>query len=222
MRISIFIISIFLLLGCSGNLVEMKYSSSLKPYYNFNVNAPLVVAVKKGDVLSASYVPFIIEILQKRGFNSVYTENQLPINNARNVVYISLMKMTKGIPNSSISYVPSVVPDNDSCMQYDGIYYCRQKVAPIITNYTASIKLESAYHFVMDWYDLPTKSRILYIDGSIAEGPCIFEGIYKDLIYQTISRIDFDRPEVYSYNSQLSYQSFNCMLGQTKSLIVKK
>ncbi|GAD19889.1 hypothetical protein HFN_1129 [Helicobacter fennelliae MRY12-0050] len=212
----------FICFGCSGNFVEMKYNSALMQEYRFNTNAPLIVAPHKGDVLAASYIPFVIELLQKRGFSSVYTESEIPLSQARNIIYISLVKATNTIPTSSITYLPMQVLDKNSCFNYDGIYYCRQETYPIITGYSASLNLTSNYHFIMDWYDLPMKKRILYVDGTIQDGPCIYDGIYKDLIYQTIAKINFNRPEVYSYKTLLSYSSFGCMFERTKSLTTRR
>lgn len=222
----VFILSIlyvgFTFLGCSMNLVEMKYSSSLKQNYHLNVNAPIIVAYHKGDLLAASYIPFVIEMLGRRGFNSIYVEGQIPLHRARNIIYVSLVKTMKSYPTSNVEFVPTKMLDKSSCINYDGMYYCREEVYPIITGYSTSLNLSSEYHFIMDWYDIPMKKRILYIDGSIGDGPCIFEGIYQDLIYQTITRIDFSRPEVYSYNSALSYYNFNCILQRTKTLGTKR
>lgn len=212
----------FVFSGCSGNFVQMQYSSAKEHNYLFNQNAPTIIAYKKGDLLAASYVPFVMESLAKMGFTALYTQEQLPRKKARNIVFISLAKLTTTTPTSSVSYMPSKMIDQSSCINYDGIYYCREETYPIITDYTTSLEVSSGYHFVMDWYDLPTKKRIFYIDGSIEDSPCIFEGIYKDLIYQTISRMDISRGELYSYPTTLSYYDASCLLAQTKKLGVKR
>ena len=213
--IGIMALFIFAFSGCSGNFVQMQYSSAKEHNYLFNQNAPTIIAYKKGDLLAASYVPFVMESLAKMGFTALYTQEQLPRKKARNIVFISLAKLTTTTPTSTVSYMPSKMIDQSSCINYDGIYYCREETYPIITDYTASLE-------VMDWYDLPTKKRIFYIDGSIEDSPCIFEGIYKDLIYQTISRIDISRGELYSYPTTLSYYDASCLLAQTKKLGVKR
>lgn len=208
--------------GCSGNFVQMQYLSSKEHNYLFNPHAPTIIAYQKGDLLAASYVPFVMEELSKQGFTALYAQGQLPRKKARNIVFISLTKLTKTIPTSSVSYLPSKMIDQSSCVNYDGMYYCREETYPIITDYTTSLEVSSGYHFIMDWYDLPTKKRIFYIDGSIDDSPCVFEGIYKDLIYQTIARIDISRGEVYSYPTTLSYYDASCLLAQTKKLGVKR
>ena len=208
--------------GCSGNFVQMQYLSSKEHNYLFNPHAPTIIAYQKGDLLAASYVPFVMEELSKQGFTALYAQGQLPRKKARNIVFISLTKLIKTIPTSSVSYLPSKMIDQSSCVNYDGMYYCREETYPIITDYTTSLEVSSGYHFIMDWYDLPTKKRIFYIDGSIDDSPCVFEGIYKDLIYQTIARIDISRGEVYSYPTTLSYYDASCLLAQTKKLGVKR
>lgn len=210
------------LAGCASNMVEMKYSSSIKQNYQLNINSPIIIAYNKGDLLAASYIPYVIELLGRRGFNSLYTQDQLPIQKARNIIYISLVKTIKTTPTSSVQYVPTKMLDKSSCINYDGMYYCREETYPIITGYSTTLNLSSGYHFIMDWYDVHMRKRILYIDGSVDDGPCLGEGVYQDLIYQTISRIDFMRPESYSYSSLITRHSLGCMFQNTKILGVKR
>lgn len=210
------------LVGCSGNLVQMKYSSSLKQPYELNINAPVLIKNFDGDLLAASYIPFVKEMLGQRGFNSIYTKNEIPESTARNIIYIALVKTMRTYPTSSIQYVPSKMLNRTACFNHEGMHYCRKETFPIITGYATWTNLLSEYHFIMDWYDNHMKKRILYIDGSIADGACIYEGIYKDLIAQTISRIDFTRPESYSYSTPLSYYGVSCLIQRTKMLSVKR
>ena len=209
-------------LGCANNLIEMQYTSSIQHSYQLNINAPVIIAPHKGDLLAASYLPFIKQALEKRGFNSLYMQGQIPEKSARNIIYVSLVKMMRSYPSSSVQYVPSKMIDRSACFNYDGMYYCREETYPIITGYTTSLNLSAEYHFIMDWYDNYMKKRILYIDGSIHDGACIYEGIYQDLIQQTISRIDFARGESYSYSAPLAYYNFSCLISRTKMLGVKK
>ena len=65
-------------LGCANNLIEMKYTSSIQHSYQFNINAPVIIAPYKGDLLAASYILFIKQELEKRGFNSLYMKGQIP------------------------------------------------------------------------------------------------------------------------------------------------
>ena len=211
-----------MLLGCAGNLVQMQYASSLKQSYELNINAPVLIKHVNGDLLAASYIPFVIEMLQQRGFNSIYTQGQIPDKAARNIIYIALVKTTRTFPTSSIQYVPSKILNRTACFNHEGMYYCRKETLPIITGYATWTNLLAEYHFIMDWYDNHMKKRILYVDGSVADGACVYEGIYKDLIAQTISRIDFNRPESYSYSAPLSYYGMSCLIQRTKILGVKR
>lgn len=210
------------LLGCASNLIEMKYTSSIQQGYGFTINAPVIITAHKGDLLAASYIPFIKQALEMRGFNSLYTQGQIPEKSARNIIYVSLVKVMRSYPSSSVQYIPSKMIDRSACFNYDGMYYCREQTYPIITGYTTSLNLFTEYHFIMDWYDNYMKKRILYVDGSIQDGACIYEGIYQDLIQQTISRIDFSRGESYSYSAPLAYYNFSCLISRTKMLGTKK
>lgn len=216
------ILAVFMFFAGCSSMVKMNYSSAIMQNYSFLANSPTIITHANGDLLAASYVPFIMEMLNARGFNSVYRQGDIKDRDARNIIYISLVQATKTNPVSSISFIPMKVMDTTSCFNYDGVYYCKDSTYPIITDYTTSFQRSSSYHFIMDWYDTRMKKRVLYVDGSIDAEGCIYEGIYKDLIYQTIARIDFNRPEVYSYFTNLNYFSLNCMLKTTKTLNVNK
>lgn len=211
------------LLGCAGNLVEMRYTSAIQGSYQLNTNAPIVLApLNSGDLLASSYLPLVKQALERRGFSALYLQGQIPESSARNVVYISLVKLMRSYPSSSVQYIPSRMLDRRACFNYDGMYYCREESYPIITGYSTSLNLLVEYHFIMDWYDLYMKRRILYVDSSIPDSSCIYDGIYKDVISQTIARIDFSRGENYSFNAPLSYYTFGCLFQRSKSLGVKR
>ncbi len=206
--------------GCVMNRIDMKYESSVRPNYHFNINAPIIITHQMGDLLSASYVPFVIETLQRRGFTAVYKDDEISRITARNIVFISLKKITTTIPTSSFTYIPSKNLNQNACFDKDGISYCRKEDAPIITGYTLRMNLVSGYHFTMDWYDLPMQKRVLYINGIVPSSPCVYDGIYRDLIYQTIKRIDLSRSEFYRYSTPLFYYSAPCMISHTKNKLI--
>ncbi len=222
MRHIILALMLLVFSGCMMNVTEMQYASAVKQDYRFNVHSPIIITHQVGDLLTASYIPFIIEMLQQRGFSAVYKDDEIHRTKARNIVFVSLIKTTTTIPTSSVTYIPTKTINTSSCFNYDRMYYCREENLPIITSYTSKLNLISGYHFIMDWYDLPMQKRILYIDGSVNDNPCIYEGIYKDLIYQTISRIDFYRPEVYTYYTPLSYYTMPCIIDGAKRVMVGK
>lgn len=193
-----------MIVGCSSNL-NMGYYSVLQKDYRFNVNAPVVIKHDANDLLSAYYVDLIIYELQKRGFNSVYKQNELTTKNARNVIYIRLYKDVRSYP--SVSYNYSVINDGvvSSCYFYGEKFYCDNSPQKSLnlTDFYQKTEYSLTYHFTMDWYDVNTKRRVMFVDGSVRGRTCGYNYIFRDLIYHTMNRMDFTREENYIYTSPL-------------------
>ncbi|PAF50565.1 hypothetical protein [Helicobacter sp. 13S00477-4] len=208
MKIKILIFSLFALffLGCA-NKINMGYYSTIEKNYIFNANAPIVVAYDKNDLLSAYYINLIVYELQKQGFNSVYKQEDLPIHKAKNVVFVKLFHSVRPYP--SINYSYSMFSDGlmQSCYWYGEQFYCNDKPNKtyVLSGYSESLNYLSGYHFTLDWYDLNLKRRILYINGSVNGKTCGYNLLLRDLVIQTISRIDLKRAENYRYYFDLPY-----------------
>ncbi|MDU7693134.1 MAG: hypothetical protein E7K04_02690 [Helicobacter sp.] len=205
----IFIICAYGILGlifaaCANNL-QMGYYSTLEPEYRFNVNAPVVLWHDPGDLVSAYYVDLIIYELQTRGFNSVYKQSEISDKTARNLVHFRLYKDIRADPVVNYNY--SVINDGviSSCYFYGDKFYCdnNPQKAFNVTDFSQSVQYVTTYHFLMNWYDINTKKRIMIVDGSVRGNVCGYNYVFRDLIYNTIARLDFTRKEQYSYESPL-------------------
>ncbi|CBG40079.1 Putative hypothetical protein [Helicobacter mustelae 12198] len=201
------IFGLFLLffVGCAR--LNMGYYSVLQKDYRFNINAPLIIMHNSNDLLSAYYVDLIIYELQRRGFNSVYKQTELRPGTARNAVYIRLFKDIRSYPIVSYNY--SVINDGvtSSCYFYGERFYCDNSPQKSfnLTDFTQQTNYALTYHFTLDWYDLYTRKRIMYVDGSVQGKTCGYNYVFRDLIYNTINRMDFTREENYNYTSPLPY-----------------
>ncbi|WP_147288339.1 hypothetical protein [Helicobacter anseris] len=205
MRILIAIISFVLLfVGCSSNL-NMGYYSVLQKDYRFNINAPVVIMHDVNDILSAYYVDLIIYELQKRGFTSLYKQSELKLSHARNAIFIRLYKEVKPYP--SVSYNYSVMNDGvvSSCYFYGEKFYCDNSPQKTLnlTDFSQRMDYVLTYHFTLDWYDVNTRQRIMFVDGSVRGKTCGYNYVFRDLVYHTINRMDFTREENYNYTSPL-------------------
>ncbi|PAF41996.1 hypothetical protein [Helicobacter sp. 11S03491-1] len=208
MRFKILTFSLFVMifLGCANKL-HMGYYSVIQRDYTFNVHAPIVIVYDKDDLLSAAYSNLVIYELQKRGFTSVYKQTDLPIKRARNAIFIKVFRSIQPYPNVNFNF--SVIDDGvtQSCYWYGTQFYCSGKTNKIfaLTGYSENLNYLSSYHFVLDWYDLNLKRRVLYVDGSIRGKTCGYSLFFRDLVIHTINRIDFTRGERYQYYSELPY-----------------
>ncbi|PAF47692.1 hypothetical protein BKH41_07325 [Helicobacter sp. 12S02232-10] len=206
LKILVFISLIGLFFGCTNKL-NMGYYSVIEKNYIFNANAPIAVVYDKNDLLSAYYVDLIVYELQRQGFVGVYKQSDLPLKDAKNAIFIKLFRSIRSYPNINYSY--SMIDDgvSQACYWYGDQFYCGAKTNKTfaLSGYSESFNYLSSYHFVLDWYDLNLKKRVLYIDGSVNGKTCGYNLLFRDLISHTITRIDFSRPERYQYYSDLPY-----------------
>ncbi|PAF41773.1 hypothetical protein [Helicobacter sp. 11S02596-1] len=206
LKIFIFIALIGLFLGCANRL-DMGYYSMIEKDYIFNTNAPIAVIYNKNDLLTGYYIDLIIYELQRHGFSSVYKQQDLPLKNAKNAIFVRLFRSIQSYPNVNFSY--SMISDGitPACYWYGDQFYCTQdaKQTFALSGYSESLNYLSSYHFVLDWYDLNLKKRVLYVDGSVNGKTCGYSFLFRDLITHTIERIDFSRPERYQYYRSLPY-----------------
>lgn len=199
------LIAFFLLFaGCANNL-QMGYYSVLNKEYRFNINAPVVIMYDVNDLLSAYYTDLVIYELQKRGFTSLYKQTELPVRHARNVIFLRLYKDVQAYPSMSYNY--SIINDGvvSSCYFYGDKFFCDNAPQKTfnLTDFTQKTAYSLTYHFTLDWYDTHTRQRILYVDGRAYGNTCGYSYVFRDLIYQTINRIDFTREEQYTFTSPM-------------------
>ena len=86
-----------LFIGCA-NRVSMGYYSSINKNYLFNMNAPNSVVYNANDTFSAYYVDLVVYELQKKGFVSVYKQSDLPLNLAKNAIFMRLFRDIRSSP----------------------------------------------------------------------------------------------------------------------------
>lgn len=208
MKIKILTVCLFVMVfwGCANKL-NMGYYSIIQKGYTFNVNAPIVLMYDKDDLLSSGYVNAVIYGLQLQGFTSIYKEGDIPLNRAKNAIYMKVFRSITPYPNVNFNF--SLIDDGVTqlCYWYGSQFYCGSKNSKsfALTGYSENLNYISSYHFVLDWYDLNMKKRVLYVDGSVNGKTCGYNMLFRDLIGHTISRIDFTRPERYQYYSDLPY-----------------
>lgn len=200
------IVTFLIFAGCAKNL-QMGYYSVLNKDYRFNINAPVLIMHDVNDLLSAYYTDLVIYELTKRGFTSIYKQTELPIRRARNVIFLRLYKDVKSYP--SVSYNYSIVNDGvvSSCYFYGEKFFCDNAPQKSfnLTDFTQRMDYSLTYHFTLDWYDTHTRQRVLYVDGRAFGKTCGYSYIFRDLVYQTINRIDFTREEQYTFNSPMPH-----------------
>ncbi|CAI2291945.1 hypothetical protein [Vibrio parahaemolyticus] len=202
------LISIWVLSGCQTIIKANQYAVFDPEAYIF-LNTPVVVStVDEDDLASKFYVRTVVDALKKRGFSSVYSSREAAANNItpRAAVYIRLEEEfdsftyespTLGLVDSGYS--------TTNCSGWGLSTSCsttNQKVLGVTGYSTISETL--VYHsFSLHYYDLDTNKKVLFSLGSTFDQSCSREFLYNFLIYETIARIDFNKPVDYEYRVKL-------------------
>ncbi|AFI04328.1 hypothetical protein [Helicobacter cetorum] len=201
-----FILGFLFLLSACQHRLHMGYYSEVTGGYLFNYNSTIVVAYNRSDMMTSYYINTIIYELQKLGFYNVFTQEEFPLDRAKNVIYARVVRNIASIPIYRYNY-QLIDHDSKPCYWIGGQFYC----SPAPTDYYAingfseEVFMSANSHFILDWYDMVLQKRVLYIDGSVSGKTCGYQMLYRDLIKSTIKRIDFNRPEHYYYRLRLPF-----------------
>lgn len=189
--------------ACSSSGWKAEYYSTVLPTYDFDTNAPTIIISDPWDLSSKYYAGQALISFKKRGFNNIYLQGQIDTSYARNVIYVRVAK-ERIDPASNYQYTFNAT---GVCNVINGVPSCS-----IDTKNGESTKKETkyvvrdAYRVAFDWYDVYKKTRILYVAGNAAvdSGKYTDQQIFKSLINDTISRMEFRHPVQYLYNGSLS------------------
>ncbi|WP_411696412.1 hypothetical protein [Helicobacter bizzozeronii] len=204
-RMKVWILLVFLLLLGGCHRLNMGYFSEVRGGYTFNAKAPIVVVYDKEDMVSSFYISLIVLELQQLGFYNVFSMQDYPVAQAKNVIYVHVVRNIAALPVYAYHYTLIDRARGNHCYWHGGQFYCTNVPTDYyaINGFSAYSKMLAGSHFILDWWDNVLQKRVLYIDGSVIGNTCGYNALYQDLIANTIRRIDFTRSEHYRYFEQL-------------------
>jgi len=204
-----------LLTGCT-TFMSASYSSKVDPDYYFSRNDYLLVTYdnKANPLESKYYIGQVVEGLKRRGFSSVYSyknkeDSPQPF---KGILFVSVNKKSSSYEYDSANYgMVDSGKSTTNCTGYGYSVNCTENKQKTygVTGHSTKTGYLTGYYFSLDWYDIKTEERVLNIFSSSYEKRCSDDKLYSFIVNETMSRIDFNKPNKYEYKVKMP-KNYTC------------
>jgi len=182
--------------GCT-KFLNGSYYSKVDPDFKISKKSLIIVTTDKKDIDSKYYVSFVVSELKNNGFTNTYSYKNMNKPKVNNILFISVEEQYDSYSYSGADYG-----------SVDSATTTKNKIFGV-TGYSQKTGYINDHYFKINWYDLKSKQRIFYLMTSTHKKNCDNDKLYKFLIKEAISRVDFSKPKNYKFEVKMP-ENFTC------------
>lgn len=198
--------ALLLLGGCTiQKTIDASHNSVFDPDYLFTTDISIMVDVYgDNEMESKFYLNSVVSALKGRGFTNVFSyKEKSQFSKPDIALYFGLSKSTKSYDYESPIY--GLVEDgtsSTSCSSYLSSVECKETKGTKfgIAGYTNRIETLTGHHFSTSWLDTHSGNWVMRSFASSFDEGCSDQAIYEFLVFSTLKRLDFKKPQDYEYS----------------------